>query len=133
VPVRSSARRGVAIDLILDRSRKNRSRVVFTKARGRDAVFWQSPRTHKQARPDVHTPTARAADIPELAIVVDAHEQSPYKFADQQFRTTYVAQLTTAPDGGPGGSCQRVTNPVSHTTCSDDPTTKQGKPPAGRA
>ena len=50
-------------------------------------VFWQSPRTRKQARPDVRLPTARAAGVVELEIVVDAHERYPYKFADQQVRT----------------------------------------------
>ena len=42
-PVRSCVRRGAAIDLVLDRGRENRSQVVFTQARGRDMVFWQSP------------------------------------------------------------------------------------------
>ncbi|MGH3835090.1 MAG: ERCC4 domain-containing protein [Pseudonocardiaceae bacterium] len=87
VPVRSCVRRGAAIDLVLDRSRENRSQIVFTTARGRDAVFWQSPRTRKQARPDVRTPTARAAGITELEIVVDSHEQYGYRFANQQART----------------------------------------------
>lgn len=61
--VRSCVRRGAAIDLVLDRGRENRSQLVFTTARGREAVFWQSPRTRKQARPKVSTPTARAAGI----------------------------------------------------------------------
>lgn len=30
-------------DVIADRSRYNRSQLVFTQARGRDVVFWQSP------------------------------------------------------------------------------------------
>jgi hypothetical protein len=51
-------------------------------------VFWQSPRTRKQARPDVRLPTARASGIPELEIVVDAHERYPYSFTGQQVRTT---------------------------------------------
>jgi hypothetical protein len=42
---------GAAIDLVLDRGRENRSQIVFTEACGRDAVFWQSPRTRRQARP----------------------------------------------------------------------------------
>ena len=50
--LRSCVRRGAAIDLVLDRGRENRSQIVFTKARGRDAVFWQSPRTRRQARPN---------------------------------------------------------------------------------
>jgi len=43
VELRSCVRRGAAIDLILDRGRENRSQIVCTTARGRDAVFWQSP------------------------------------------------------------------------------------------
>jgi hypothetical protein len=50
-------------------------------------VFWQSPRTRKQARPNVRVPTARAAGIAELEIVVDSHEQYPYRFGGQQVRT----------------------------------------------
>ena len=84
VGLRSCVRRGAAIDLILDRGRENRSQLVFTKARGRDAVFWQSPRTRKQARPDVRTPTARAAGIADLEIIADSHEQYPYRFGGQQ-------------------------------------------------
>ncbi len=86
-PLRSCVRRGAAIDLIVDRSRENRSQLVFTTARGRDMVFWQSPRTRKQARPGVRTPTARAAGITDLQIVVDSHEQYPYRFAGQQVST----------------------------------------------
>jgi len=88
VLVRSCVRRGAAIDLILDRARENRSQLVFTTARGREAVFWQSPRTRKQARPNVTTPTARAAGIAELQIVVDSHERYPYRFTGQQVRPT---------------------------------------------
>jgi hypothetical protein len=81
-------RRGAAIDIVATRFRENRSQLVFTTARGRDAVFWQSPRTRKQARPQVSLPTARAAGIAELEIVVDAHERYAYRFAGQQVRTT---------------------------------------------
>jgi ERCC4 domain/Lsr2 len=88
VPLRSCARRGAAIDIVAARARENRSQLVFTTARGRDAVFWQSPRTRKQARPPVALPTARAAGITELEIVVDAHERYAYRFAGQQVRTT---------------------------------------------
>ena len=87
VALRSCRRRGAAIDLVLDRARENRSQLVFTTARGRDVVFWQSPRNRKQARPNVRTPTARAAGIVELEIVVDSHEQYPYRFTGQQVRT----------------------------------------------
>jgi len=87
LPLRSCQRRGAAIDVIVQRARENRSQLVFTTARGRDAVFWQSPRTRKQARPNVRTPTARAQGIEELQILVDAHEQYPYRFGTQQAST----------------------------------------------
>ena len=56
----------------------DRSQIVFTRGRGREMVFWQSPRTRKQARPDVRLPTARASGVGELEIVVDAHERYAY-------------------------------------------------------
>jgi ERCC4 domain-containing protein len=87
VPVRSCARRGAAVDLVLDRARENRSQLVFTTARGRDAVFWQSPRTRKKARPQVRTPTARAGGVDELEIVVDVHERYAYRFDRLPVRT----------------------------------------------
>jgi hypothetical protein len=86
VGLRSCVRRGAAIDLVLDRARHNRSQLVFTTARGRQAVFWQSPRTRKQARPNVSTPTARASGIATLEIVVDSHEQYAYRFAGKPVR-----------------------------------------------
>ena len=73
VPVRSCTRRGAAIDLILDRGRENRSQVVFTKARGRDMIFWQSARTARQARPNVSVPSQRASGL-VLDILVDSHD-----------------------------------------------------------
>jgi hypothetical protein len=87
VRLRACSRRGAAIDVIADRGREQRSQIVFTRARGREVVFWQSPRTRKQARPDVRLPTARAAGIAELEIVVDSHERYPYTFAGQRVRT----------------------------------------------
>lgn len=71
VPLRACARRGAAIDVVADRGREQRSQIVFTNARGREMVFWQSPRTRKQARPDVRLPGARAAGIVELALIAD--------------------------------------------------------------
>ena len=87
VALQACARRGAAIDVVADRGREQRSQIVFTKARGREMVFWQSPRTRKQARPDVRLPSARAAGIAELEIVVDAHERYAYRFPGQQVRT----------------------------------------------
>lgn len=88
VPTRSCVRRGSAIDLVLDRARENRSQLVFTRVRGgRPAIFWQTARTNKQARPGVSTPTARASGLAELEIVVDSHERYAYTFKDQQVVT----------------------------------------------
>ncbi|HUV17188.1 MAG TPA: histone-like nucleoid-structuring protein Lsr2 [Ilumatobacteraceae bacterium] len=86
VAVRSCVRRGVAVDLVLDRGRENRSQFVFTTARGREMVFWQSARTSKQARPGVRVPTARASGQ-ELEVVVDTRERYAWKFAEQQATT----------------------------------------------
>jgi hypothetical protein len=87
VALRVCARRGAAIDVVRDRGREQRSQLVFTRARGREVVFWQSPRTRKQSRPDVRVPTTRAQGIEALEIIVDAHERYPYRFATQQVRT----------------------------------------------
>lgn len=84
VPVRSCERRGGAIDLVLDRARENRSQFVMTRVRGREAIFWQSARTAKQARPAVRTPTARAGGLERFTVLVDAHERYPYRFSGQQ-------------------------------------------------
>ena len=87
LPVRSCTRRGAAIDLVVDRARENRSQFVITRARGREMIFWQSPRTTKQARPGVHIPTARAHGQ-VLEILIDSGEKYPYRFAGQQASTT---------------------------------------------
>lgn len=84
-PVRSCIARGPAVDLVLDRGRENRSQLVFTRLRnGREAIFWQSPRTNKKARPGVRTPTARASGADGFEIVVDSRERYGYRFATQQ-------------------------------------------------
>lgn len=91
VPLRYCVRRGAAIDLVAARFRENRSQLVYTKARGRDVVFWQSPRTRKQARPSVNVPSARAAGIDQLEIIVDSHEHYPYRFVGHQVQVSRQA------------------------------------------
>jgi hypothetical protein len=81
IELRACQRRGAAVDLVAARSREKRSQLVYTQARGREMVFWQGPRTRKEARPGVRTPTARAAGHAELEIIVDAHERYAYDFA----------------------------------------------------
>ena len=87
VGVVSCIRRGVAVDLVLDRARENRSQLVFTRMRtGREGIFWQSSRTVRQARPGIRVPTRRASSQTELPILVDTRERYPYRFARQQAR-----------------------------------------------
>ena len=84
VAVRSCVRRGVAVDLVLDRARENRSQFVFTRLRGgRDGIFWQSARTTRKTRPGLRLPTRRSA-AGALTIIVDTRERYPWKFSDQQ-------------------------------------------------
>ncbi len=88
VPIRSCVRRGVAIDLVLDRGRENRSQFVFTRIQGgREGIFWQSPKTTRKNRPGIRIPARRAAGQREFTIYVDTREKYPYKFAKQQVTT----------------------------------------------
>ena len=97
VPIRSCQRRGVAIDLVLDRPRENRSQLVFTRIQGgREGIFWQTARTTRQARPGIRVPRRLAAGITELTILIDSRERYPYKFTQQQAGTQ--RQALTAGD-----------------------------------
>ena len=88
VPIRSCQRRGVAIDLVLDRPRENRSQLVFTRIQGgREGIFWQTARTTRQARPGIRVPRRLAAGQTQLTILVDSRERYPYKFGQQQAET----------------------------------------------
>ena len=87
VPVRSCITRGASIDLVLDRGRENRSQFVFTRARGREAIFWQSARTTRKARPNVSVPRARASGQ-VLDIIVDSNERYAWRFGPQQATAT---------------------------------------------
>lgn len=85
VGVRSCVRRGVAIDLVLDRGKENRSQFVFTRLKGgREAIFWQTARTTRAARPGIRIPGRRAAQLADLTITVDTRERYPYRFATRQ-------------------------------------------------
>lgn len=87
VPIRACVRRGQAIDVVLDRPRENRSQVVFTTIRGREGIFWQSPKTAKQARPAIRLPARRASAVRGLVIEVDTRERYPYRFSKQDVTT----------------------------------------------
>jgi hypothetical protein len=106
VPVRSCQRRGGAIDLVLDRPREHRSQLVFTRVRGRQVIFWQSPRTARAARPGVRVPGRRASGLEEFTILVDTRERYPWRFGRQQAVSTERRALPAgdyaveAPGGG---------------------------------
>lgn len=88
VPVRSCVRRGVAIDLVLDRHRENRSQFVITTLKGgREGIFWQTAKTTRKTRPGMRLPTRRSA-AGALDIVVDTRERYAWKFERQQAALT---------------------------------------------
>ena len=91
-PVRSCERRGAAIDLVLDRARENRSQIIFTTIKGREGIFWQSPKTTRASRPTVRVPARRASGLDEVAIAVDTRERYPFRFSSQK-ATTYRRAL----------------------------------------
>jgi len=68
VPVTLCRRRGVAIDLVLDRPRENRSQFIFTiLPSGREGIFWQTRKVVTTARPGARIPGGgRAASSSRL-------------------------------------------------------------------
>jgi hypothetical protein len=72
-------RRGAAIDLVLDRPQLARAQFVFTQARGRPAVWWQTQKTVRAANPGARVPRGRAPG--PLTIAVDTREKYGWRFA----------------------------------------------------
>jgi hypothetical protein len=93
VAVLECHRRGVAVDLVLDRPRENRSQFVFTRLpSGREGIFWQTRKVATTARPGARIPGRRISDLPgPLVIVVDTRERYPYRFAKQRAETERAA------------------------------------------
>ena len=89
VAVLECRRRGVAVDLLLDRKREFRSQFVFTRiSGGREGIFWQTRKVASTARPGARIPGRRISDLPgPLTILVDTRERYPYRFAKQQAET----------------------------------------------
>jgi hypothetical protein len=93
VPVRACSWRGSAVDLVLDRARHNRSQFVFTTARGRPAIFWQTPMVARGRRSRGRVPRGlgpRDAGR-AMAIEVDTREQRPYDFGGRAMELRRVA------------------------------------------
>ncbi len=100
-PVLLCRRRGGAIDLHLDRPRLARSQFVFTRVKGREAIFWQTQKTARAANPGGRIPRRRALAGP-VTITVDTRERYPYKFTHQGAAT--VRATVTAGDYAIHGS-----------------------------
>lgn len=82
VPVESCWRAGAAIHLVLRRRTNRRSMFVWTRARGREVVFWRSPASLAAARPGIRVPRARGLAGP-LEIAVDARERYAWRFSEK--------------------------------------------------
>ena len=103
-PVVLCRRRGAAIDLVLDRPRQVRSQFVFTQAKGREAIFWQTQKTARAANPGGRIPRRRSLTN-QITITVDTRERYPYRFARQSAAT--IRETVSAGDyavHGPDGT-----------------------------
>lgn len=114
VPVRLCRRRGSAIDLVLDRPRNNRAQFVFTEVRARPAIFWQTAKVARGARPAVRVPSRRASDLERFTVLVDTRERYPYRFAGRPVETSRGALTAgdyAAPAEGPVAAVERKSLP----------------------
>lgn len=90
--VASCRRRGIAVDLVLERGRLRRSQFVFTRLKGgRPAIFWQTAATARSARPGARMPSRRAWQQDDLVIAADTRERYAYRFAAQQTQVVPAA------------------------------------------
>lgn len=72
-------RRGAAVDLVLARPNNARAQFVFTTARGRPAIWWQTQKTVQSANPGARIPRGRSAGT--FTVAVDTREKYGWKFA----------------------------------------------------
>jgi ERCC4 domain-containing protein len=82
-------RRGAAIDLVLDRPSLARSQFVFTQARGRPAIWWQTQKTAQAANPGARIPRGRA--IEALTVAIDTREKYGWRFAGRAVNLVHRA------------------------------------------
>ena len=78
VRVVSCERRGPVLDLILDRMQNRRAQFVFTQARGRAMIFWQTAKSAANARPGLRVPQRSKRVVERIAI--DTRERYGYGF-----------------------------------------------------
>lgn len=110
--VRSIRRRGIVVDLVLERPRLARSQFVFTQVRGRPAIFWQTQKAAKSANPGARIPRGRAT-AGSLAVAVDTRERYPYRFASHDVTTERLAlsagDYAIVTEGDPIATVERKT------------------------
>jgi ERCC4-type nuclease len=82
----SCERRGASLELVLDRRIRNRSRLVYTTARGREMIFWQTARARGHYPERMEIPACAAAGVTGLEIIIDTREKDGYDFAYQPVR-----------------------------------------------
>lgn len=88
----SCRRRGIAIDLVVERPRESQSQFVFTRSpNGHEQIFWQTRKVVGTARPGARIPSRRASGFEEVEIVVDTRERYGYRFASQKARVVREA------------------------------------------
>lgn len=85
----SCERRGPVLDLILDRVQNRRAQFLFTQARGRSMIFWQTAKSIANARPGLRVPQRPARIVERIAI--DTRERYGYGFKAQDVAVERVA------------------------------------------
>lgn len=121
-PVAICRRRGMSIDLVLDRPRLARSQFVFTQVRGRPAIFWQTQKTARASNPGGRIPRGRTLDE-DVTIIIDTRERYPFRFAGRAARTERMAlpagDYAVLVDGAVIASVERKTLENFATSLSD--------------
>ncbi len=89
VAVLDCTRRGPVVDLVLDRAQNRRAQFVFTQARGRPMIFWQTPKAAANARPGLRVPRQAGRGLERIAI--DTRERYGYSFKGRDVPTERTA------------------------------------------
>ena len=89
IAVLSCERRGPVVDLVLDRGTNRRAQFVFTRARGRSMIFWQTAKAAANARPGLRVPQRPARRLDRIAI--DTRERYGYSFKGREVAVERIA------------------------------------------
>jgi hypothetical protein len=89
IAVVSCERRGPVVDLVLERATNRRAQFVFTSARGRRMIFWQTAKAAANARPGLRVPHRPGRALDRIAI--DTRERYGYSFKGRETELERVA------------------------------------------